>query len=124
MPKANGYRFMIMASVYLGIGQLVANHPTMFVTWPYEVITLFTFGFIVIYGAVTYAVLNGTFLIRLILVALLPVFAHLVVVALFGPPIYVGLLLQEAVAILIGAVVLAMALRVFRSIQTSRANEA
>lgn len=107
MATANAYRFLIALGTYLAAGWVLGRG--LFATgWSHIVVTSLAFAFLLMYGALTFLVLKGGAVVRLVLVALLAPLSHVGLLVIFGDPFHIGLAIQEAASLLIGAAIVAL----------------
>lgn len=102
MTTANAYRFVIALGVYCAVGWVLGRG--LFASgWSHAVVTSLAFAFALIYGALAFLALKGGAVVRLVLVALLAPVSHIGLLAVFGDPFHIGLAIQEAALLLLGA---------------------
>ena len=113
-----------MALIYLAIGLVVSHYSLAIASWTSGATLVLTYAVLLLFGALTYWVLKGAFLSRLLFIAAIPVFSNLVAVLVYGPPFFFGILAEEIVGLLIGASILALALKVISATRQRTGDEA
>jgi hypothetical protein len=125
MAIVNTYRFALALAIYLAAVWALGHTLGLVVgRWPYEVIVALTFAFLLAYGALAFLMLRGPTSLRLALVALLAPLSYVVQFVLFGAPLQIGLLAEEAVSLVVGAVLAALSQWFFQRHASEQRNEA